>query len=296
MRGAAGRDGLLRGARGRDGQALGRGRVLAMEDDLRRRLTARFGTSDLGAVDRAARRPGPISVPVRIHVLTSGRDGAVSEAVLRRQVGALNAAYGGRDGGHATGVRFRLVSTDRTNRPQWFHEPERLERQFKRALRRGGAGTLNLYTASVGSDVLGFSTFPQAYRKKPVLDGVVVDYRTLPGGSFRHFAAGKTAVHETGHWLGLYHTFENGCEQPGDEVGDTPFEAEPSEGCPVAKDTCPQPGGDPVHNFMDYGWDECMHEFTAGQGRRVRAVWAAYRERAGGPDRGHGARSVGGAR
>ena len=133
-------------------------------------------------------------------------------------------------------------------------------------LARGGPGTLNLFTASVGSEVLGFSSFPQFYRLRPAIDGVVVDYRSVPGGSFEHFNRGYTAVHEIGHWLGLFHPFENGCQAPGDGVDDTPYEALPTLDCPAAKDTCPQPGTDLVHNFMDYAWDRCMK-----RSRRARA-------------------------
>ena len=271
--------------------------------DLRRTLLDRFGTSDESRLDSTLRRARRVVVPVRFHVVHSGRRGLLSKRAVRRQISTLNAAYGGEKGGVDTLVRFRLAGYDRTDNSAWFHNPRRYESPMKGRLRRGGRRTLNVYTATVGTDVLGFSTFPQWYRAHPRLDGVVIDYRSLPGGSFRSFDRGYTAVHEIGHWLGLFHTFENGCVPPGDGVADTPYEASPAQGCPHHRDTCMQRGRDPIHNFMDYAQDACMREFTAGQGRRIRAAWAAYRshgrrhrtvELGTGPST--GARSVGGPR
>ncbi|WP_460369356.1 zinc metalloprotease, partial [Actinocorallia lasiicapitis] len=249
-----------RRARGAD---LATGNVLRMDRDLRGRLR--------GPV------PANVQVPVLFHVLTAGRIGALDDAAVARQMNALNAAYSGANGGADTGVRFVLRAVDRVDNSAWFNDPGDYEPVFKERLHRGGPDVLNLYTAAVGQDVLGFSTFPQWLRGRPLMDGVVVDYRSLPGGSYRHFDLGFTAVHETGHWLGLFHTFENGCLNPGDGVADTPPEAMPTEGCPVRKNTCVAPGDDPVHNYMDYGYDDCMTEFTAGQAARIRASWAAYR-------------------
>jgi hypothetical protein len=248
-----------------------------LDADLRARLRARFGGSDLTALDARRRLPGRIVVPVRFHMVTDGRLGLVSRASVRRQIDWLNAAYGGRLGGAPTGVSFRLVSVGHTANRRWFQRPREHQRPMMRALHRGGPGTLTLVTAGVGADLLGFSTFPQWYRRRPDGDGVVVDYRSLPGGEFRDFGRGSTAVHEIGHWLGLFHTFENGCARPGDHVADTPYESAPTQGCPSGKDTCPAAGDDPVHNFMDYSRDACMREFTRGQARRIRAAWTIYR-------------------
>jgi hypothetical protein len=264
----------------RDGDVLSRSQVASLLGGLRRRLLARFGVPDERLL--GDRLPGAIEVPVRFHVIASGVLGRLSRAEVDGQIAALNAAYSGGTGGADTGISFRLISVEVTDNAYWFADPRRYERPLKTALRRGGAGTLNLYSAAVGSVLLGLSTFPQWYGLRPVLDGVMVDYRSVPGGSNPHFNRGYTAVHEVGHWLGLLHTFENGCVSPGDAVDDTPYEAAPTQSCPLVKDTCVAPGTDPVHNFMDYGHDACMNQFTPGQGARIRAVWAAYRQPAAG--------------
>jgi len=92
-------------------------------------------------------------------------------------------------------------------------------------------------------------------------------------------------THEVGHWLGLYHTFENGCSAPGDSVDDTPFVAEPNFGCPGSVDSCPNDGqgNDLVNNFMDYTDDKCMNAFTEEQFERMRAQWDSFRAGTGEP-------------
>jgi hypothetical protein len=58
-------------------------------------------------------------------------------------------------------------------------------------------------------------------------------------------------------------------------VDDTPADLTPTPGCPPdgTKDTCPDPGFDPIHNFMHYSLDECYDDFTAGQVQRERDAW-----------------------
>jgi Pregnancy-associated plasma protein-A len=280
---------MARPLRPLDGDALTPEQVQAMLRDFTGTLRARYGLADERALAAARRIPARIVVPLRFHVLTDGRNGRLSRSAVDQQVAVLNAAYGGRwagaggagrsqgPSGADTGVSFRLDGMDTTTNVQWFQRSHDDRERIEAALARGGLGTLNLYTAAVGFEMLGFSTFPQWSRQRPGLDGVVVDYRSLPGGAFPHFNRGLTAVHEIGHWLGLFHPFENGCRPPGDGVDDTPYEALPTLGCPANKDTCPAPGADPVHNFMDYGYDGCMREFTPDQGLRIRSMWAAYR-------------------
>jgi hypothetical protein len=114
---------------------------------------------------------------------------------------------------------------------------------------------------------------------------VVLDFRTLPGGSAVYeagglvydYSHGDTGTHEVGHWLNLFHTFDGGCSR-GDEVADTPDEASPDYDCTEGRDTCPSPGLDPIHNYMDYSDDLCLTEFSDGQRDRMVSSWAEYRQ------------------
>ncbi|WP_312874804.1 zinc metalloprotease [Actinomadura litoris] len=270
---------LRPGAQVRERNDLTPGQAAATERGLDRILT-RLGLAGPGAPasPRAAKRlAAPINVPVYFHVLHDGASGNVSDAGIRRQITVLNDSYGGRNGGADADVTFRLQAIDRTDNAQWYADPERYERTYKPRLRKGGKNTLNLYSAYIGGDLLGWSTFPWKYRSEPEMDGVTIHYASMPGGSIEHFNKGFSATHEVGHWLGLYHTFQDGCGGMGDRVADTPAERDPTNGCPSGKDTCPAPGEDPVHNYMDYSYDTCMTSFTPGQATRVHKSWAAYR-------------------
>jgi hypothetical protein len=153
---------------------------------------------------------------------------------------------------------------------------------MKSALHAGAADDLNFYTNAMGG-LLGWSTFPSSYHAQPSQDGVVVYYGALPGGVTAPYNTGDVGVHETGHWLGLYHTFQGGCNpdpSQGDGVADTPAEKVPGRGCPIGRDTCigdKHAGLDPIENFMDYTDNACMFEFTPGQEERMQAAWDTYR-------------------
>jgi hypothetical protein len=125
---------------------------------------------------------------------------------------------------------------------------------MKKALRKGGASTLNVYLAELAVRLLGYSTFPWDYSSNPLNDGVVIHSPTLPGGTYAPFNLGRTLSHEVGHWGGLYHTFQDDCSKTNDLVDDTPSVAIAHFGCPTNNpNTCRgRPGLDPIHNVRDY--------------------------------------------
>lgn len=215
------------------------------------------------------------TVPVYWHVITDRCKGHLDSNDLKRQINTLNADYG------KHGFSFVLRNVSYVENAKWFHSSYDSDEseKMKIALRQGdSAKALNIYSVRFQDGTLGFATFPWDYADSPKMDGVVVQFNTVPGGGLANYNQGRTVTHEVGHWLGLYHTFEGGCTSPGDYVKDTPPSASPSSGCPTKRNSCSGDSlEDPVHNYMDYSYDSCMHQFTDGQTARMQALSSKYR-------------------
>ena len=226
--------------------------------------------------------PGDFSatVPVWFHVITGNGVGNLTSRQIADQIRVLNVTFGGREGGDDTGFEFVLAGVTRTENAKWFAAKPGAEHEFKKTLKEGGDNTLNVYSTS-GANLLGWAYLPSITDgKQAYLDGIVIHWASVPGASdlFEdRYDLGETLTHEAGHWLNLEHTFFNGCTKDGDFVADTPAMKVPTAGCPVGKDTCPAPGLDPIHNYMDYSYDSCYTEFTPGQSQRMRDAWLFYR-------------------
>jgi hypothetical protein len=220
------------------------------------------------------------TVPLYFHVVTNGTEGAVSMGTIAQQMDVLNKGYAGKYGGADTGFQFDLAAVDVTVNAAWFDAGpgSAAETEMKQALKQGGPGDVNVYSTS-GNLYLGWAYYPSVVGTKyEVLDGVVIDYRSMPGGPYGSaYSLGGTLTHEIGHWFGLAHTFEGGCGK-GDLVADTPAERTPTSGCPEGKDTCTgKPGLDPIHNYMDYSYDSCYTQLTPGQAERAQDQFLFYR-------------------
>lgn len=235
------------------------------------------------------------SMPIKVnfHIITDGTKGKVSAAVINNTIAKLNAAFGGGEGGINTGISFvwnnpvNGLPKEYNNRSWYTAKPgSRAEIEMKQTISAQAGNdprtVYNIYTNApgtyMGGTLLGWATFPWELAGNPSMDGVVMNNIALNHGGTTSYNAGDVVAHETGHWLGLYHTFQGGCTGStsydgttglGDLVGDTNPEASSASGCPAGRDTCAGGGVDPIDNYMDYSSNACQTRFTTGQNSRL---------------------------
>ncbi|KAG6854640.1 hypothetical protein H0H87_007727, partial [Tephrocybe sp. NHM501043] len=173
--------------------------------------------------------------------------GYIEDDVIQNQIKVLNTGF------KNLNIRWTLAGTTREESSDWWKnvaEGNPKELAMKKKLRKGGVADLNVYTVRLKPKEHGFSTFPIEYgsvANGKILDGVVINFGTVPGGSVSGANKGHTLIHEAGHWVGLFHTFQNGCTPPGDDIADTPYEELPSYDCINKKSSCAdETGNNPI--------------------------------------------------
>lgn len=234
---------------------------------------------------RAALEPSPLErsgdcvgtareIALAFHIVTNGNVGNVTDSQIAKQIKVLNAAFAG------SGFSFYVFDVERVSNAAWFANCDgSAELAMKQALAYDPTELINIYTCKASSGTLGVATFPFDYPENDRHHGIILNFGTLPGGALKNYNLGDTAVHEMGHYFGLFHTFQGGCKGQGDMVGDTPAEATANlaAGCPATRNTCSKAGLDPVANFMDYSTDACMVNFSLGQLGLMHAMLSRYR-------------------
>lgn len=244
-----------------------------------------------------------VVVPVVFHIVLPNPN-IVTNAQILRQLDSLNKDYSSTNGSSAnipswfqsikgtSNIQFCLAQrtpdgeeTNGINRVSTTVTVFDLDNRIK-LTSQGGQDSwdtekyLNVWVCAQDNGIIGYATFPTT--TDPEFQGVVIDYRSLPGGSYAQYNGGKTLTHETGHFFGLYHIWgdDDGKCTGSDFVDDTPNQADATEGCKTGQfaDSCSGPGnGINYQNYMDYSYDRCLMMFTKKQVERMDLVFNQYR-------------------
>ena len=245
-----------------------------------------------------------IIIPVVVHVFHQGGSENISKAQVQDAIRLLNldfqrlnadtsktrAQFKGVASG--TNIEFRLASLDPKG-----HCTEGIVR-YQTPLTENGDDEIKLLSTwptdhyfniwvvkniaprpGAAGTILGYAQFPWSglYRT----DGVIMRHDMMgdigtaasPQGLPRNY--GRTLTHETGHWLGLFHTFQGGCGDD-DRLDDTPPTANPNYNIclPSMLNSCHADNPDlpdQYENYMDYSTGSCQNMFSAKQCGRMLA-------------------------
>lgn len=254
----------------------------------------------------------PIVIPVIVTIVHANGVGNISDAQVISQLDALNAGFAG------SGITFCLATKNGNNNinpplggtqviPGIAHISNTANATHDIATEQQSLYDVanNTYTPDrylkiwvvndivqngAPTNILGYTYMPD---DPGIINGIVIKNTvfgnsttcggcTLPTG----YDQGDTLIHEVGHYLGLYHTFHEGCDEflpgknsddNGDRVSDTPPAIETYD-CNLNLDTCGSDNlTDDVQNFMSYSSDTCMTHFSPKQIERMHYMLLLYK-------------------
>ncbi len=237
-------------------------------------------------------------IKVVVHVLYHDPSQRISTSQVRSQIQVLNRDFRLKNSNRRTiprpwrslaadaGVEFELASIDPAGQPTQgitFTQTTRDSFGTGDSIKNPKSGGvepwdtrryLNLWVAPLTGGLLGYAQFPGGPEST---DGVVISYTAfgLRGTTVEPFHRGRTATHEVGHFLNLFHLWGDMPDCSGTDLCcDTPTQQLPNYGKPsFPRITCENgPHGDMFMNYMDYSDDEVMCFFTEAQAARIVAT------------------------
>jgi hypothetical protein len=241
------------------------------------------------------------TIPVAFHIIYNDPSGNVPDSLIYDAIDHLNDGFAnqgfydpntgvpiyisfclankGKNGEPSTGIE-RISDAGFAFLDEWEDDAAMKARYFWPTDK-----VLNIYSVENITFATAYATFPDL-EEGNFQQGIVIDAPFLGFSELRS----TVLIHEVGHFLGLYHTFQDNCRNfdclmQGDRVCDTPPDAiwTVMEGCQQENNNCfsdaddtsadnpfKEDGPDQNSNYMDYNVFACQNEFTPGQRLRMR--------------------------
>jgi Pregnancy-associated plasma protein-A/Secretion system C-terminal sorting domain len=257
-------------------------------------------------------------IPVVVHVIHNNGPELITNEQILAGIDHLNQAFSNSGeyqnaDGVDTHIQFCLAQQDPDGlyTQGWTYTQSALtnmnaetqDLELKNLIRWDPNRYLNIWlvgeitSTSMGAGIAGYAFFPTSQGQPE--DGIVNEAAFF-GSTVDN---SKVHIHEAGHYLGLYHTFNGGCvnndcQTDGDQVCDTPPDNSTAAVlCNSSVNTCTTDsddsstnnpfravglGGlgdqtDMFQNYMDYGYQACQAYFTQGQSDRMYAMLETQR-------------------
>ncbi|MFT3823838.1 MAG: M43 family zinc metalloprotease [Chitinophagaceae bacterium] len=239
---------------------------------------------------------GAVVLPVVVHIIHNNGPENISDATVLKGIQYLNDAFAAIGDYHIAQSTNTQMSFCMAQRDPWNNATNGITRTVSSYTNMSGPETgtddrhvkdlivwdpakyINIWVVnSIPGNVVGYAYLPSAHGES--FDGIVMEAAYL-GSSV---ANNVVLIHEMGHYLGLYHTFENGCTNndcytDGDQVCDTPPDQSTAYvSCNATMNSCTTDAlsgfntdkPDLTQDYMDYGNFDCMKVFTPGQVERM---------------------------
>lgn len=245
---------------------------------------------------KVQRTTAVVALPVVVHIIHSNGAENIPDAQVLAGIQHLNEAFANTGyydpaNGVNTQIQFCLAQRDPNNNPtngitrdassytvmsgpNYYTD----DQAVKNLNRWDPSCYINIWLVrSVPGSTAGYAYLPTAHGSN--LDGIVMEAAWFGSSAVNSVVT----IHEMGHYLGLYHTFEGACKNDdctsdGDRVCDTPpDQSTGAVGCNTSVNSCSTDAlsgfgadvSDLKEDYMDYGNFDCMKVFTQGQADRM---------------------------